>query len=76
MVGLISYHIWKVSSLKLLKGGELLNTKYEYNHGILPSINTTDPKSMLPPEAPKKPSRVSEMEMLIFAEAKRKVLEH
>ena len=35
--------------IKKFRGGTLLNTKYEYNHGILPSLTTTDPRSTRSP---------------------------
>ena len=48
--------------IKSFEGGILLNSKYEYNHGILPSLTTTDPRTQLAPEALKRPNIVREAE--------------
>ena len=77
----MSRQVKEAHLIKSYKGGELLNSKFEYNHGILPTITTTDPKSMLPPEAPPRNLKMSqldklnEMEALVYAKVKRKALE-
>ena len=59
--------------IKSFHGGTLLNTKYEYHHGILPSLTTSDPHSQLT-EIPKRPSDHRKAEEMIYLEEKRKIL--
>ena len=52
----------------------MLNTKYEYNHGILPSITTTDPRNQEPPEAFLR-IKLRSAETQLYIENKRKIPE-
>ena len=43
-VSALSRQVEEAWRIKNFKGGILLNSKLEYNHGILPSLTTTDPR--------------------------------
>ena len=50
-VSALSRQVEEAWRIKNFKGGILLNSKLEYNHGILPSLTTTDPRVQeQPPE--------------------------
>ena len=55
--------------------GVLLNTKYKYHHGILPSITTTDFKSHVVEPGPN-PAKMRIMEQQFYFEDKKKKLSH
>ena len=69
--------------IKQFRGGTLLNTKYEYNHGFLPSISTNDSTAKFKPEhqqlqepEARRIARLKdeEIEMQACVELKRKIL--
>ena len=69
----LSRQVEEAFLIKTHKSGTLLNTKYEYHHGILPSLCTTDPRVRVEPEAYPNPDKFRSLETEVFAAEKRRI---
>ena len=60
--------------IKSFSGGTLLNTKYEYHHGIIPTLTSSDKYNQLQPEAPQIKSHQRIIDQQIYFEEKKQML--